>query len=76
VLGILKIAYKLLLNDHTKYAALLIGITFVVSLMTQMRSLFAGVLSRSSATVLNIGAKVWVMDAARQTVPNSIPMPE
>ncbi len=76
MLGILKIAYKLLVNDRTKFAALLIGITFAVFLMTQMTSLFAGVLSRSSATVLNIGARIWVMDPAVQTVANSIPMPD
>lgn len=76
VKGILKIAYKLLVNDRAKFAALLVGITFAVFLMVQMTSLFAGVLKRSSATVLNIGASVWVMDPAVQTVANSIPMPD
>ncbi len=38
--------------------------------------LFSGVLSRASATVLNIGADIWVMDPAVQTVANSIPMPD
>jgi len=73
--GILRIAYKLLINDRAKYAALLIGITFAVFLMIEMTSLFAGILSRSSATVINIGASVWVMDPAIQTVANSIPLP-
>ena len=76
MLGILKIAYKLLVNDRAKFAALLIGITFAVALMTQMTSLFAGVLSRASATVFNTGATIWVMDPAVQTVANSIPMPD
>jgi hypothetical protein len=35
--GILKIAYKLLVNDKGKFAALLIGITFAVFLMIQAR---------------------------------------
>ena len=56
--------------------ALLIGITFAVFLMVQMTSMFAGVLSRASATVLNIGAKVWVMDPAVNNVSNSIGMPD
>jgi putative ABC transport system permease protein len=73
--GILRVAYKLLINDRAKYAALLIGITFAVFLMIEMTSLFAGILSRSSATVINIGASVWVMDPAIQTVANSIPLP-
>jgi putative ABC transport system permease protein len=49
--GVLKIAYKLLVNDRAKFAALL-------------------------ATVINIGAKIRVMDPAVQTVANAIPMPD
>jgi putative ABC transport system permease protein len=74
--GILKIAYKLLVNDRPKFAALLVGITFAVFLMIEMTSLFAGILSRSSSTVINIGASIWIMDPAVQTVANSIPMPD
>src|SRR5208337_4122914 len=74
--GILRIAYKLLVNDRAKFAALLVGITFAVFLMIEMTSLFSGILSRSSATVINIGASVWVMDPAVQTVANSIPLPD
>jgi len=73
--GILKIAYKLLVNDKAKFAALLVGITFAVFLMIQVTSLFSGILNRASATIINIGAKVWIMDPAVQTVSNSIPMP-
>jgi putative ABC transport system permease protein len=53
--GILHIAYKLLVNDRAKYAALLVGITFAVFLMIEMTSLFAGILIRSSATVIKGG---------------------
>jgi putative ABC transport system permease protein len=74
--GILQIAYKLLINDRTKFAALLVGITFAVFLMIEMTSLFAGILSRSSSTVINIGASIWVMDPAVQTVANTIPLPD
>ena len=74
--GILRIAYKLLINDRAKYAALLVGITFAVFLMIEMTSLFAGILTRSSATVINIGASMWVMDPAVQTVANTIPLPD
>jgi putative ABC transport system permease protein len=74
--GILQIAYKLLINDRPKFAALLVGITFAVFLMIEMTSLFAGILSRSSSTVINIGASVWVMDPAVQTVANTIPLPD
>src|SRR5579864_3752247 len=76
MIGILHIAYKLLTNDRAKYAALLVGITFAVFLMIEMTSLFSGILKRSSATVINIGASIWVMDPAVQTVANSIPLPD
>jgi putative ABC transport system permease protein len=74
--GILHIAYKLLINDRTKYAALLVGITFAVFLMIEMTSLFGGILARASATVINIGASIWVMDPAIQTVANTMPLPD
>ncbi|MDE2260519.1 MAG: ABC transporter permease [Betaproteobacteria bacterium] len=74
--GILKIALKLLVNDKSKFSALLVGITFAVFLMVMMTSMFSGILTRASATVLNIGAKVWVMDPAVNNVASSIPMPD
>ena len=74
--GILKIAFKLLINDKGKFAALLVGITFAVFLMVMMTSMFSGILHRSSSTVINIGAKVWIMDPAVNTVASSIPMPD
>ena len=74
--GILKIAYKLLVNDKGKFAALLVGVTFAVFLMIMSRSMFSGILRQSSATVLNIGASVWVMDPAVNTPSNSVPMPD
>jgi putative ABC transport system permease protein len=74
--GILKIAYKLLVNDKGKFAALLVGITFAVFLMVMMTSMFSGILHRSSATVLNVGARLWVMDPAVNSPANSIPLPD
>ncbi len=74
--GIYRIAFKLLVNDRSKFAALLVGITFAVFLMIEMTSLFAGILSRASATVINIGASIWVMDPSVQTVANTIPVPD
>jgi len=74
--GILKLAYKLLVNDKAKFTALLVGITFAVFLMIAMTSLFAGVLKRASATVINLGASMWVMDPSVQTVASTIGMPD
>ncbi|MGF6812961.1 putative ABC transport system permease protein [Paraburkholderia sp. Clong3] len=74
--GILRLAFKLLINDSAKFTALLVGISFAVFLMIEMTSLFAGILDKSSSTVINIGAKMWVMDPAVQTIANSIGMPD
>jgi len=38
--------------------------------------MFAGVLFRASATVNNIGAPMWAMDPAVQTVDNTVGMPD
>jgi putative ABC transport system permease protein len=74
--GLLRIAYKLLVNDRGKFVALLIGITFAVFLMVMMTSAFSGILQKSSATVTNTGARVWVMDPSVNNVLSSIPMPD
>jgi len=74
--GVLALAYKLLVNDRAKFAGLLTGVTFAVFLMVQMTSMFAGILSKASATIINVGATVWVMDHAVNTPANSIPMPD
>jgi len=63
-------------NDKAKFSALLVGITFAVFLMVAMTGLFAGVLHRASATVINLGAPMWIMDPAVQTVANTIGMPD
>jgi putative ABC transport system permease protein len=76
VVGILKLAYKLLVNDKAKFVTLLVGISFSVFLMIMMLSMFAGVLNRASSSVINIGAKIWVMDPAVNTVANTIGLPD
>jgi putative ABC transport system permease protein len=74
--GILKLALKLLVNDRAKFTALLLGITFAVFLIMFITSMFVGVLNHASATVINIGATIWVMDPAVETVSNSVGMPD
>jgi putative ABC transport system permease protein len=76
VKGILKLAYKLLVNDKAKFTALLVGITFAVYLMMFVTSMLIGVLNHASATIINIGAPIWVMDPAVQTVSNTVGMPD
>jgi len=73
--GILRIGFKLLVNDKSKFSALLIGITFSVFLMMQMTAMFAGILNRAFSPVTNIGAAMWIMDPAVNTATSPIPMP-
>jgi putative ABC transport system permease protein len=75
-MGSFRIAYKLLVNDRGKFAALLIGISFSVLLMVMMMSMFAGLMNRASATIINTGARIWVMDNAVNTVSNNVPLPD
>jgi len=74
--GVLRIGFKLLVNDTVKFSALLIGITFAVFLMMMMTSMFAGILNRAFSTVTNIGAKMWIMDPAVNTATSAIPLPD
>ena len=74
--GLFTLAFKLLVNDRAKFQALVGGITFSTFLIVQMTSLFTGVLNRASSTVVNIGAKIWVMDPAVNSVQSSIGMPD
>jgi putative ABC transport system permease protein len=74
--GILRIGFKLLVNDKGKFSALLIGITFAVFLMMEMTAMFAGILNRAYSTVTNIGAAMWIMDPAVNTATSPIPMPD
>jgi putative ABC transport system permease protein len=74
--GILRIGFKLLVNDKSKFSALLIGITFAVFLMMEMTAMFAGILNRAYSTVTNIGATMWVMDVGVNTATSPIPMPD
>jgi putative ABC transport system permease protein len=74
--GIMRIGFKLLVNDRGKFFALLIGITFAVFLMMEMTALFAGILSKAFSPVTNIGATMWIMDPAVNTATSPIPMPD
>ena len=74
--GILRLGYKLLVNDKAKFTALLLGITFAVYLMMFITSMFFGVLNHASATVINVGSTLWVMDPYVESVSNSVGMPD
>src|ERR1017187_6422731 len=74
--GILRIGFKLLVNDRGKFFALLMGITFAVFLMMLMTAMFAGILTRAYSTVTNVGAAIWIMDPAANTPTSAFPLPD
>ena len=74
--GILKLAYKLLVNDKSKFTALLVGITFAVFLIMFITSMFIGVLNHASATVVNIGAPDVGDGSVGAAIISSIGMPD
>lgn len=74
--GLLRIGFKLLINDRAKFSALLIGIAFAVFLMVQMTAMFAGILNRAYSTTTNINAPIWVIDPAVNIPTSSTPLPD
>jgi putative ABC transport system permease protein len=74
--GILRIGFKLLVNDRAKFSALLIGIAFAVFLMVQMTAMFAGILNRAYSTVTNIAAPIWIIDPSVNIPTSPTPLPD
>lgn len=74
--GLLRIGFKLLINDRAKFSALLIGIAFAVFLMVQMTAMFAGILNRAYSTVTNVAAPIWIIDPAVNIPTSPTPLPD
>jgi len=70
----LTIALKMLFRDRAKYAMLVCGLAFCSLLMCQQTSVFCGLMMWTTATVRNIGAPVWVVDAKVEQANEVIPM--
>ena len=72
----LRIALLMLFRDRAKDVMLVVGLTFCSLLMTQQSSVFCGLMLWTTATVRNIGAKVWVFDAKVEQANEVIPLRE
>ena len=70
----LNLALKMLFRDRAKYAMLVCGLAFCSLLMCQQSSVFCGLMMWTTATVRNIGAPVWVVDAKVEQANEVIPM--
>lgn len=73
--GLLKIALKLLVNDKGKFFTLVMGIMFAVFLMMQITAVFSGMMQRTAANIINVGAKIWIMDPSISSAADVIPLP-
>ncbi len=73
----LYIALKMLMADRAKYTGLLLGIAFTAFLVTFAASYFCGFMTRGFALISENGVSdVWVMDAAVDSVEQTINMPD
>ena len=73
----LHIALKMLMGDRAKYVGLLMGIAFTAFLVTFAASYFAGFMTRGFSLISeNSVVDVWVMDAAVDSVEQTINMPD
>ncbi len=58
----LQTAIKMLLNDRSKYLLLVSVLAFSTFLITQQIAIFFGVMLRTTSTLNNIRAPIWVVD--------------
>lgn len=73
----LRIALKMLVGDRVKYFGLIGGFFFTALMITQMTSLFVGMMSRSFTLVAETtNVDIWAMDPAVETVGEAAPMRE
>ena len=72
----LRIALLMLFRDRAKYVMLVVGLTFCSLLMTQQSSVFCGLMLWTTASIRNIGAKVWVFDAKVEQINELVPLRE
>ena len=72
----LRIALKMLAGDRGKYAGLLFGIAFTSFLITFAASFFCGFMTLGFSLISeNLGADVWVMDPAVESVEQTTNIP-
>src|ERR1700738_5391161 len=73
----LRLALKMLVGDRTKYAGLLVGITFTSFLVTFAPAYFCGFMTRGFALIAeNPSADVWVMDPAVESAEQTTNLPD
>lgn len=69
------IAIKMLLADKGKYFGIVLGVTLASLVITQQGAIFTGIMSRTFATVTDMGdPDIWVMDTKVQYIDDIKPL--
>jgi putative ABC transport system permease protein len=72
---VLIIAIKMLLADKGKYFGIVLGVTLASLVITQQGAIFTGIMSRTFATVTDMGdPDIWVMDTKVQYIDDIKPL--
>lgn len=70
----LRLALKMLFGDTAKFLMLVAGIVFATLLMAQQSAVFCGLMSWTTATLKNVPAPIWVVEAKVEQVNETNPL--
>jgi len=70
----LRLALKMLFGDTAKYLMLVVGIFFATFLIAQQSAVFCGLMRWTMATLVNVPAPLWVVDAKVEQVNETNPL--
>lgn len=69
-----RLALRMLFGDRAKYMMLVSGIMFSTILMCQGAALFAGIMSWTASTLINVRSPIWVADPTVDQVGDNRPL--
>lgn len=70
----LRLALKMLFGDIGKYLMLVVGLVFATFLMAQQTAVFCGLMNWTTATLKNVPAPIWVVEAKVEQVNETNPL--
>lgn len=70
----LRLALKMLFGDTAKFLMLVAGLVFATFLMAQQSAVFCGLMSWTTATLKNVPAPIWVVEAKVEQVNETNPL--
>lgn len=73
----IRLALQMLFRDRAKYFGIIMGVALASFVITQQGSIFVGLMSRTVATIADMGAPdIWVMDPKVQFIEDVKPLQE